>query len=397
MKKAVIASVFAIWFLGYQSNAQTVLDVFPGGSGDGSSSQTASSTFLSGPTPVFPDYFGGSGDGSAVAQLVGATLNGVDNSFLFPGGIGNGSVAATTGSFTLSGVSQATLFFAGGSGDGSGFGGVSNIYVSGGPVSNSSSINFSGGNGDGISSQTSIGQFLSGAIPDFPFPGGSGRGSATLASKVVYLTGIVPEFLYLGGSGRGDAARKSTTLLLSGATGIARIAQYAIQDFKAAGAAGQVKLEWKATESPDQFLVESSEDGASFSPIGWLSAKKHVDGKYVYHAFSNGAPRQFFRVKNQADEVDLAVSDVIRVDFGLKTPIQLYPNPVKDLLHLESTVGAKIALVEIYDMNGRRLIQSSFSVAAHQKLNLDKLPPGLYRLMMQLDSGEWQEVKITKQ
>lgn len=397
MKKAVILSVFAIWFYGPKTFAQTTLDVFPGGSGDGSSSQKTSSMFLSGPVPVSPDYFGGSGDGSAFAQVNGSTLSGIDNAFSFNGGSGDGSFAATTNPLTLSGTVQAALFFSGGSGDGGAIGSVSNIFVSGAAISGGASIDFLGGSGDGISSSSSVGQFLSGNIPDFPFPGGIGRGSASLATSGIFLGGTAPVFLYTGGIGRGDASRKTNTVLLSGTASLARVAQFEIQDFKAVSSGDQIRLEWKTAEKGDQFVVESSDDGANFSSIGWLSGKRNPTNLYSYHAFANGAQPQYFRIKNQLENLDIAISDVIRVDFDLRTPVQLYPNPVTDVVNLETTNGSAIGLVEVFDLNGRKLLQAGFSQGIRQELNLGKLPPGLYRLLMQLDTGEWQEIKITKQ
>jgi hypothetical protein len=75
----------------------------------------------------------------------------------------------------------------------------------------------------------------------------------------------------------------------------------------------------------------------------------------------------------------------------------LYPNPVKDILHLASGENEKIHSIKIVDLNGRLLYQSRLHGVGQTELNLGTLPSGLYRLLVETDSGLRKELKITKQ
>ncbi|MCH8534745.1 MAG: T9SS type A sorting domain-containing protein [Flavobacteriaceae bacterium] len=61
-----------------------------------------------------------------------------------------------------------------------------------------------------------------------------------------------------------------------------------------------------------------------------------------------------------------------------------YPNPVKDRLHLESP-HEEIQNIEIFDMNGKRVLQSNFSIQTY--VEVGHLARGVYMLKVDTKKG----------
>lgn len=72
--------------------------------------------------------------------------------------------------------------------------------------------------------------------------------------------------------------------------------------------------------------------------------------------------------------------------------IRIYPNPVRDLLYLEST--QLITRTQLLDVAGR-IIQQDDWASRSCKLNLTHLPTGIYGIRIQL-SDRWEVVRIFK-
>jgi hypothetical protein len=73
--------------------------------------------------------------------------------------------------------------------------------------------------------------------------------------------------------------------------------------------------------------------------------------------------------------------------------IQVYPNPVNDLLRIES-IESNVTLVSVMDMHGRRLITQELNETSHS-INVEELMPGLYLLNYSV-AGQEYTTKFTK-
>ena len=73
--------------------------------------------------------------------------------------------------------------------------------------------------------------------------------------------------------------------------------------------------------------------------------------------------------------------------------ISIYPNPVSDLLHLE-TGDIKITKTEIYDVTGKLVFTST---GKEKVLHLKAFVPGMYMLTLTTDEGQTYHSKIIKQ
>ena len=69
-------------------------------------------------------------------------------------------------------------------------------------------------------------------------------------------------------------------------------------------------------------------------------------------------------------------------DVSLDTGIIVYPNPVKDILYIENPFAAPITSVEVFNLQGQRLIRT-FKV--REGIDMTSLPSGLYLLEVVVD------------
>lgn len=78
------------------------------------------------------------------------------------------------------------------------------------------------------------------------------------------------------------------------------------------------------------------------------------------------------------DIYNLSNEDFIKPEF------KIYPNPADDKLHIKSNQSI-IQAYEIFDLNGKRLMQSDFN--DRQPINIKKLPQGFYLIKLQGVNG----------
>jgi hypothetical protein len=75
---------------------------------------------------------------------------------------------------------------------------------------------------------------------------------------------------------------------------------------------------------------------------------------------------------------------------GNKT-INIYPNPVEDVLTLQSDQSIKEIL--LFDFTGKKIDHTSFNL---NELNVSLLQPGIYIVQMKTIENEYLSTKFTK-
>lgn len=100
---------------------------------------------------------------------------------------------------------------------------------------------------------------------------------------------------------------------------------------------------------------------------------------------------------HQTDDSSLGLVDYSNFGCNLatesvtKTSVEIYPNPVKDLLNVKSK--NKISSVEIYHSNGQKVLQQEVK---NQQLNLSQLTQGVYLLKINFIDGQTTTQKFIK-
>jgi hypothetical protein len=162
-------------------------------------------------------------------------------------------------------------------------------------------------------------------------------------------------------------------------------------------------LNWTTTEemNASHFEIQRSGDAKHFEVIGEVYAKG--DSKVlVNYDFTDTTPMagaNYYRLKQIDRDGTYAFSKTISVSFDANVQIKVYPNPVTDILHVES--NAPLASFEIYNLNGSKVQTSAHSSTGFSEatggskngiIDVSGYPRGVYLLKV-----NGQAFKIVKQ
>jgi hypothetical protein len=157
-----------------------------------------------------------------------------------------------------------------------------------------------------------------------------------------------------------------------------------------------VKLHWDWIFFAKDYVVEVSSDGNTWTSIASATNENGaidlyprlagISGRFVrlnLSAYNVGYYRLLeFEVYTMDCDCDaLATSNTPRV--VADTPLQLYPNPTHDNLHLLRP-NSRPATLELYDLQGSLLLRRP-SHQAHEEIDVQDLPAGGYLLRLHQD------------
>ncbi len=178
---------------------------------------------------------------------------------------------------------------------------------------------------------------------------------------------------------RNDAARGSSSLT----------------SFFAVNEPDRVILKWTtANEEYNQLfeVLRSIDGGKNYSLLGSINGKGFSSNVQTY-ALSDMQPYAgvaYYRLvqRNAAGDVRFTDVKVVNRSVAPVTYFTVYPNPVQGLLNINvSAYATERTMVEVYDLNGRRLVAQPFTIiAGEQTLSLDmsRLGSGTYILKLML-------------
>lgn len=141
--------------------------------------------------------------------------------------------------------------------------------------------------------------------------------------------------------------------------------------------AGKVILNW-ATSSEinhQSFSVERSNDDDNFQTLDVLATKSSEAG-HSYTCTDNTPlnGNNFYRLKQTDKDGTVTYYSVIKVAINSEVPVRIYPNPVKDILHINGVVRN----AEVMIMNTAGEIVSKKILSDADELNLQTLNKGTY-------------------
>lgn len=122
--------------------------------------------------------------------------------------------------------------------------------------------------------------------------------------------------------------------------------------------------------------------------------------QYMHYDFTKAISKDLLGFNNPVKVITDSVLIVNRVQattvirtFAKNYEIRISPNPVIDFLHIE---GVKIQQYKLLDINGIEM-KSGFSMTPENiPINLNKLPKGIYILLLQINNN-WNSYKIIKE
>ena len=145
-----------------------------------------------------------------------------------------------------------------------------------------------------------------------------------------------------------------------------------------------INLHWTTSSETnnDHFIIERSQDGRHFKKIGRVKGEGTTNIKQSYN-FTDRNPFDkvsYYRLKQVDYDGRFSFSDVrsIHSKIDNEKP-SIYPNPVTDMLFIES--ADSIISVRVFNNQGRIVISSD--VKDKSQYDLQSLPNGIYRVMVQ--------------
>ncbi len=166
-------------------------------------------------------------------------------------------------------------------------------------------------------------------------------------------------------------------------------------DFTATKKTSGIQLNWETIteQNTSHFEIEKSTDGNNFSNIGQVNAAGNSTDKLTY-AFLDAAPgnrTNFYRLKMADIDGAFTYSRIIAVKNTNSVGIELFPNPVNDVLQVQLASDKKeIATVTITDATGKNIYSKQTTLnEGNNAMSIPvwQLSKGLYHISISTDSN----------
>ena len=187
-------------------------------------------------------------------------------------------------------------------------------------------------------------------------------------------------FVAIDNAGKEDATAGYAELLYALA-----VVPVRLTDFTAAPSGVQVKLSWtvNAEINTDRYVVEFGSTPAAFTSIG--SQKAHGISKYSLMHSTPVKGWNYYRLKMVDLDGSYTYSEIRKVFMDKKTEVQIYPNPVSEVVNISLSFSMlnKPVAVTLLDVNGRVLYQKQIlNAGTTQSIDVHRLPSGSYILKL---------------
>lgn len=166
-------------------------------------------------------------------------------------------------------------------------------------------------------------------------------------------------------------------------------------------------IQWQTVSERDleTFIVERSENGVQFAPIGSVVPKAKSENEKATYSLVDEKPAlgvNYYRLQSKDWGKKGKFSNIVSVDFGVGVKTKAFPNPFTADLNVEIDVEQSISgdvLIDLFDTVGK-LVLSKKIVAEGRKLNFtvptEKLAAGSYVVRIKNGNYTWKHT-ITKQ
>jgi uncharacterized delta-60 repeat protein len=167
-----------------------------------------------------------------------------------------------------------------------------------------------------------------------------------------------------------------------------------LSQFYAQKQTSKVVLQWQTSteENVKQFVIERSNDGKTYKAIGTVNATGNSATTKNY-SFADQSPymstNNYYRLMMQDVDGNYKYSKILIIKFDgqLTSNVQVFPNPVKDLLQVQLPDGLNGTIgVQIIDMQGRVIKKNNVASdgnALNTTLDVSSLTSGVYILKAQ--------------
>ncbi|MBE2230862.1 MAG: T9SS type A sorting domain-containing protein [Chitinophagaceae bacterium] len=163
----------------------------------------------------------------------------------------------------------------------------------------------------------------------------------------------------------------------------------------------QVVLNWETLQETNvtHFTIEYSSNGRDYLPLGTVNAAGNSNSLSKY-SFTHNLPdlqkSNYYRIRQSDVDGKSAISAVRLVKFGKAglVSVTALPNPVRDRLQLQ--VQADDIRVILTDLAGRSIKSMQLQPGYHE-INMSRMAPGMYQLVIYKEGRILETQKIVKQ
>lgn len=174
--------------------------------------------------------------------------------------------------------------------------------------------------------------------------------------------------------------------------------------FTATASGHEALLQWRTVleENNKGFAIERSADGSNWMDIGFVNSKADQGNSHeeLDYTFTDNTPLQgpgYYRLKQVDADSRFQYSTVRMLVFSSDNGVIIYPNPVKDQLHIVMPGNAVNHSVKLEMINaiGQSVYSRNQEHAAKEEwLPVSHLPAGMYFLKIQQTDGHVACTKI---
>lgn len=145
-------------------------------------------------------------------------------------------------------------------------------------------------------------------------------------------------------------------------------------------------IHWQtATETNNKgFDIQKSSDGISWESIAWQSGQGNSHSLHEY-SHKDSQPffgKSYYRLKQIDFDGKYTHSKIVEINYA-GASISIYPNPVKDVLHLSDFNDNIIQNIQIYDQRGREMN----AVFSDYQIDISAYAAGIYILRITTQNG----------
>lgn len=149
--------------------------------------------------------------------------------------------------------------------------------------------------------------------------------------------------------------------------------------FKVAAEKNDVAINWSTASEVNNygFVIERSSDSRRFDSIAFVPSSGASAHQYKYVDYAPAAGENFYRLKIISNAGQVTYSEVRNVLYAGTKSISLFPNPVNNVLHIQSGYNLSNASLRITDIAGKSVMVNSISGSGDHSIPV-RLVPGMY-------------------
>ena len=126
--------------------------------------------------------------------------------------------------------------------------------------------------------------------------------------------------------------------------------------------------------------MQKSKDGSNFITISIVNSTSN-NGDDASYQFTDNSPyngKNYYRLKLVDKDQNFKYSPVRFIDFSSGGYVKVLPNPVEDILNINTNINFEKAILNISDMKGQIVLKSNVSGSGTISVPLNKFAPGMY-------------------